>query len=150
MINENNLKNMRKIKYLVVHCTATPQDTRVKSLIDYWHKVLGWKNNGYHFVIEKNGNTSKITPLDKIANGVQGYNQNSIHLAYIGGIDSKGKAVDTRTIAQKKSLLYYLRDLKRKFPKAEILGHRDFAGVTKECPCFDAKVEYEDIFDIFG
>lgn len=141
---------MREIKYLVVHCTATNQDTKIQSLIDYWRKVLGWKNNGYHFIIDKNGNTSKITPIDKIANGVKGYNQYCIHISYIGGIDSKGKAVDNRTIAQKESLLYYLRDLKRKFPKAKILGHREFAGVKKECPCFNASEEYEEIFDIFG
>lgn len=141
---------MREIKYIVVHTTATNQDTKIQSLIDYWRKVLGWKNNGYHFVIDKNGNTSKITPIDKIANGVKGYNQYCIHISYIGGIDSKGKAVDNRTIAQKDSLLYYLRDLKRKFPKAKILGHREFAGVKKECPCFNASEEYAEIFDIFG
>ncbi len=141
---------MREIKYLVVHCTATNQDTKIQYLIDYWRKVLGWKNNGYHYVIDKNGNNSKITPIDKIANGVKGYNQYCIHISYIGGIDSKGKAVDNRTIAQKESLLYYLRDLKRKFPKAKILGHREFAGVKKECPCFNASEEYAEIFDIFG
>lgn len=141
---------MRKIEYLVVHCTATHQDTKIQSLIDYWHKVLGWKNNGYHIVIDKNGNTSKITPIDKIANGVRGYNQNSIHIAYIGGIDSKGKAIDNRTMKQKESLLYNLRNLQRQFPAAEIFGHRDFAGVKKECPCFDAKKEYSNIFDVFG
>lgn len=141
---------MREIKYLVVHCTATNQDTKIQSIIDYWRKVLGWKNNGYHFIIDKNGNTSKITPIDKIANGVKNHNANSIHISYIGGIDSKGKAVDNRTIAQKDSLLYYLRDLKRKFPKAKILGHREFAGVRKECPCFMASEEYAEIFDIFG
>lgn len=141
---------MREIIYLVVHCTATSQDTKIQSIIDYWRKVLGWKNNGYHFIIDKNGNTSIITPIDKIANGVKGYNQYCIHISYIGGIDSKGKAVDNRTIAQKESLLYYLRDLKRKFPKAKILGHREFAGVKKECPCFNASEEYAEIFDIFG
>lgn len=141
---------MREIKYIVVHCTATPQDTKVQSILDYWHKVLGWKNNGYHFLIDKNGNTSKLTPLDKIANGVKGYNQNSVHIAYIGGVDSKGKAVDNRTLKQKESLLYHLRNLQRQFPKAAILGHRDFPEVIKDCPCFDAKKEYENIFDIFG
>ena len=141
---------MREIKYIVIHCTATPQDTKIQSIISYWSKVLGWKNKGYHFIIDKNGNTSKITPIDKIANGVKNHNANSIHIAYIGGIDSKGKSIDNRTLKQKESLLYYLRDLKRKFPKAEILGHRDFPEVKKECPCFNAAKEYENIFDIFG
>ena len=141
---------MREIKYIVIHCTATPQDTKIQSIISYWRKVLAWKNNGYHFIIDKNGNTTKITPLDKIANGVKNHNANSIHIAYIGGIDSKGKSIDNRTLQQKESLLYYLRDLKRKFPKAEILGHRDFTEVKKDCPYFNAAEEYENIFDVFG
>lgn len=141
---------MRDIKFIVIHCTATPQDTKIQSIISYWRKVLGWKNNGYHFIIDKNGNTSKITPIDKIANGVKNQNANSIHIAYIGGIDNKGHSIDNRTLKQKESLLYYLRDLKRKFPKAEILGHRNFPEVKKDCPCFNAAKEYENIFDIFG
>ena len=31
------------------------------------------------------------------------------------------------------------------YPEAEILGHRDFPGVAKACPCFDAKKEYKNI-----
>ncbi len=141
---------MRKIEYLVVHCTATSQDTKIQSIIDYWRKVLGWKNNGYHFIIDKNGNISKITPIDKIANGIKNHNANSIHISYIGGIDSKGNPIDNRTLQQKYSLLYQLRLLKNQFPNAKILGHRDFAGVKKACPCFNAKEEYDNIFDIFG
>lgn len=141
---------MREIKYIVVHCTATHQDAKIQSIIDYWHKVLGWKNNGYHLIIDKNGNTSKITPIDKIANGVKGYNENSVHIAYIGGIDSKGKAIDNRTLKQKESLLFNLRNLQRQFPNAEILGHREFPEVKKDCPCFNASEEYAEIFDIFG
>lgn len=141
---------MRPIKYIVMHCTATNQDAKIDSIVRYWRKVLGWKNNGYHYIIDKNGNYTKITDLDKIANGVKGYNQYSIHISYIGGIDSKGNPIDNRTIAQKNTQLYLARDLKRKFPNAIIQGHRDFPNVKKACPCFNAKEEFSDIFDIFG
>lgn len=138
---------MREIKYIVMHCTATPQDTKIDSIIRYWKNVLKWKNNGYHYIIDKNGNYTKITELDKIANGVEGYNQNSIHISYIGGIDSKGNPSDNRTLAQKHTQLYLARELKNKFPKAVIQGHRDFPNVKKACPCFNAKEEFSDIFD---
>ena len=141
---------MTRHNYIVIHCTATPHNTKLQSIVNYWRNVLGWKNNGYHFIIDKNGNCSKITPIDKIANGVKNKNANSIHIAYIGGIDNTGHSVDNRTLKQKESLLYYLRDLKSKFPKAKILGHRDFPEVKKDCPCFNAAKEYENIFDIFG
>jgi hypothetical protein len=29
--------------------------------------------------------------------------------------------------------------MKEKYPKAEVLGHRDFPSVKKECPSFDVK-----------
>lgn len=141
---------MRQINYLVVHCTATPQNTKIESIQNYWKNVLKWKSNGYHFIIEANGKINNITPIESIANGVAGYNSNSIHISYIGGVDDNGKPIDNRTFAQKQSLIYQLQWLKRKFPKAKIQGHRDFPNVKKACPCFDAIPEYDDILDIFG
>jgi len=32
-----------------------------------------------------------------------------------------------------------VKELKEQFPKAIICGHRDFAGVKKDCPSFDVK-----------
>lgn len=137
---------MRTIKYIVIHCTATSQDAKVEGIINYWRKVLKWKNNGYHYMIDKNGNHTKITELNQIANGVKNYNKYSIHISYIGGIDSKGNAIDNRTIQQKDKLLYLCRELKRQFPNAIIKGHRDFPNVKKDCPCFNACEEYRDLF----
>ena len=53
------------------------------------------------------------------------------------------KAKDTRTPAQKAALLKLLKELKAKYPKASIHGHRDFAN--KACPSFDATKEYKNI-----
>ncbi len=30
-----------------------------------------------------------------------------------------------------------IRELKTRFPKARILGHRDLPGIRKACPCYD-------------
>ena len=30
-------------------------------------------------------------------------------------------------------------------PEAQILGHRDLPNVRKDCPCFDAKTEYQNL-----
>lgn len=141
---------MRDIKYLVVHCTATPQSTTIQQIENYWKNVLNWKNKGYHFIIEPNGKINNITPIEDIANGVKGHNLNAIHISYIGGIDRNNKPIDNRTYAQKQSLIYILRDLSRKFTNITILGHRDFKGVKKACPCFNAIPEYHDILDLFG
>ena len=72
-------------------------------------------------------------------NGVQGHNANSIHLSYIGGVDGANKPVDNRTAAQKETMERLVKELKAVYPDAEVLGHRDFAGVKKACPSFDVK-----------
>jgi hypothetical protein len=41
---------MRNIKYIAVHCTATPQTTSIDSIKNYWKTNLGWKMPGYHFI----------------------------------------------------------------------------------------------------
>lgn len=130
---------MRKIKYIVLHCTATPQDTKIVTIVKYWINTLGWKNPGYHFIIRADGSHEEMLSIDKVANGVQGYNSESIHISYIGGVDAKNKPVDNRTVYQKAKQVYLLKDLKQKFPEAEIKGHRDFPGVNKACPSFDVK-----------
>lgn len=130
----------RTIEYLVVHATATPQTATVQGILNYWKRELGWKNPGYHYLISPNGVVNHLHPESKVANGVRGYNQRSVHVSYIGG-----QHADDRTPAQKQSLYWLLWHLKSKYPKAEILGHRDFPMVTKACPSFDAKAEYAHI-----
>ena len=133
---------MREINYLVVHCTATQPDAKIESIQNYWRKNLGWKSPGYHYVIKADGEIVPLLSIDKVSNGVAGYNSQIINISYIGGIDKAGKPKDTRTEEQKYSILKLLKDLKKRFPSAKIQGHRDFPKVAKACPSFDAKKEY--------
>ena len=148
---------MRKIKYLVVHCTASPQATSVDSIKRYWKNVMKWDDPGYHVIVEPDGEAVVLAPIEAITNGVKGFNSKSIHISYIGGVDKNGKPVDNRTPEQKATLLRYLTKWKEIFPAAIILGHRDFSPDKngngrvdpweriKECPCFDAKIEYSSL-----
>ena len=136
---------MREIKYLAVHCTATPQTATVSSIQSYWRNVLKWKMPGYHFIIKPDGEVVKLLSVDEISNGVKGFNSVSINIAYIGGVDSQNNPIDNRTPAQKKALRDLLKLFKIAHPKAIIQGHRDFPGVKKACPSFDAKKEYEHL-----
>jgi N-acetylmuramoyl-L-alanine amidase len=134
----------RSIKYIVVHCTATAQSATVGAIQRYWRENLKWKSSGYHKIIEPNGTITTLATDDKICNGVAGYNSVSLHVSYIGGVDSKGKGLDNRTEAQKRALCEVIYGWKRTYPNAIIQGHRDFAGVKKECPSFDAINEYKN------
>jgi N-acetylmuramoyl-L-alanine amidase len=83
--------------------------------------------------------------ISLVSNGVKGFNSETINISYIGGVDEKNNPKDTRTDAQKATLLRLLKELKTKFPKTIIQGHRDFPNVKKACPSFDAKTEYKNL-----
>lgn len=141
---------MRTIKYIVVHCTATPQTATVSSIQNYWKNTLKWAMPGYHFMIKPDGEIVQLLEIEKISNGVKGFNSVSINVSYIGGCEPSGQSkqmipVDNRTPAQKASLMHLLKELKQKFPKAIIQGHRDFPNVKKACPSFNAKEEYKNL-----
>ena len=147
---------MRQIKYIFVHCTAGSQRQTIEDLKAEF-KAKGWKNPGYHYVVAPGGEIHSLLDVSEISNGVKGYNSVSINVAYIGGIDENGKPKDTRTDMQKRNLIVILSTLKKHFPDAIIMGHRDISpdknsnGIIdpweriKECPCFDAKEEYRNI-----
>ena len=143
---------MRDIRRIFVHCTAGNQKQTLKDLLNEF-KAKGWSVPGYHYVVFPDGKVEQLLREDKVSNGVQGYNSTSINVAYVGGIDNKGRATDNRTEEQKKALLQLLKDLKIKYPNAHIMGHRDIWGKDKskwkkQCPCFDAEKEYENLDDI--
>jgi N-acetylmuramoyl-L-alanine amidase len=136
---------MRQINYIVLHCTATPQTTTVESILRYWKENLKWKSPGYHHIILPDGTIKNLLPITEISNGVKGYNSVGLHISYIGGVTKAGVAIDNRTEAQKESQILLLKKYHSIFPKAKICGHRDFPGVTKECPSFDVAKWLEQI-----
>lgn len=134
---------MRTINHIVLHCTATPQNTTIESIQRFWKAPPphgnGWKDPGYHYIIKPDGTAVNLQPIERVSNGVKGHNHDSIHISYIGGVDARNRAVDNRTDAQKQTQIELIKKFKAMFPHADVLGHRDFPGVTKECPSFDVK-----------
>jgi N-acetylmuramoyl-L-alanine amidase len=135
----------RNIRWIVVHCTATPQSAKVSSIQNYWKNSLKWKSPGYHKIIEPDGNIVQLASDNEVCNGVAGYNSESLHVSYIGGVDTKGKGLDNRTPAQQQALWMVVKEWKNKYPGAVVQGHRDFKGVSKECPSFDARAWWETV-----
>lgn len=127
---------MRDIKYIAIHCTGANPKQTTKSILDYWKNNLKWKNVGYHYLISEDGIIEQLAIESQVTNGVAGFNANAIHVCYKGGVDSAGKPKDTRTDKQKESMIALLKQLKIRYPKAEIKGHRDFPNVKKACPSF--------------
>lgn len=135
---------MRSINRIIVHCSATPEGrNNTIADIDKWHRQRGFVQVGYHYVIHLDGSIHKGRSERVAGAHCVGYNKQSIGICYIGGLAKDGKtAKDTRTEEQKTALLHLIKELKRKYPRATVHGHREFAN--KACPSFDAKSEYSN------
>ena len=133
----------RPVLYIVVHCTASKVTTNftLKDLRHLHVDICHWSDIGYHFYITKDGKIHTCRPMSKIGAHVKGYNRCSIGVCYEGGLNARGRPADTRTPAQKESLIEVLSALKERFPKAKIVGHYEL-GANKACPCFCASKEY--------
>ncbi len=140
----------KSLKYLVLHCTATPEGREVKaSDIRAWHtdpapKGRGWKQVGYTDLFHLDGQVERLVGNNEdaqvdtweITNGASGYNSISRHVVYAGGLAADGKTPkDTRTPAQIRAMERYVKDFHSRFPGVKIIGHNQLAA--KACPSFD-------------
>lgn len=138
-----------KIKFLILHCTATPEGREVSAAdIRKWHMSpppagRGWSRVGYTDIIHLDGSLENLTPYDsdddieawELTNGATGQNSFSRHIVYAGGTDTSGKAKDTRTEAQLKTMATYCHFMVIRYPFIQIAGHNQFAA--KACPSFN-------------
>lgn len=149
----------RELKYLVLHCTATPEGREVSAAdIRHWHTDpvskggRGWKQVGYTDLVHLDGKVERLVDNNEdawvddweITNGAAGYNSVSRHVVYSGGLAKDGKtAKDTRTTAQRTALADYVKDFHKRFPKVRIIGHNEVAA--KACPSFDVQKWLKEI-----
>lgn len=152
---------MRLIRRIVLHSSSGWNNQTTKSIKDYWKNDLGWKSVGYHKLISNDGTIEDLAPLSTITNGVQGYNSDSVHICYKGGlkeITKDGKYIygDTRSPEQKDAFNQAINDVITELKKTQevddivICGHRDLSPDlnddgkiesrewVKVCPTFDA------------
>lgn len=137
---------MRKIKKIIVHCTATPGDVSIETVREWHVNERGWRDVGYHFLIRTDGTIEEGRPIEQSGAHTKGHNWDSIGVAYAGGTGKNGEWLDTRTDQQKDSLVDLLCQLKDTYG-GTIYGHRDFS--EKACPSFDARLEYDNISNRF-
>ncbi len=132
---------MRTIDKIILHCSATKEGQHFTvEDIDRWHKARGFAKIGYHHVIYLDGTVHKGRDESLIGAHCLGHNARSIGVCFIGGLNADGKPKDTRTPEQKAALIKLVAELKKRYPKATVHGHNEFAA--KACPCFDVKKEF--------
>jgi len=139
----------RELKYLVIHCTATPAGREVTEQdIKEWHmaeppKGRGWSKVGYSDLIHLDGTMTNLTPFNQdgrvdyweLTYGSSGINSVSRHIVYSGGTSKDGyNAKDTRTKEQTKTMDAYVLYMIRRHPDIQVAGHNQFK--KKSCPSF--------------
>ena len=150
------------MKRLVVHCSdTTAASGGGAARIDAMHKVRGFARSssrkglrhiGYHFVILRDGRVEKGRDEDETGAHAAGFNTGSLGICLMGGgLPPGSKVRDGFTPAQYGALRNLLEGLKRKYPAAVILGHRDLSPDKdgdgqvephewlKLCPTFDVR-----------
>ncbi len=145
---------MRRIDYLVLHCSATREGQELPpEALERAHRLRGFNGTGYHYYIRRDGTTVGTRPLKLVGAHVKGYNKYSIGICYEGGLDAQGHACDTRTAQQRTALRALVARLLRRFPQARVCGHRDLSADLngngrvephewlKQCPCFDVATQ---------
>lgn len=141
--NKNTNKNMlkkstRAIKEIILHCSATPEgkDYTVANIRD-WHLQRGFNDIGYHYVIYRDGSINLGRDVNIAGAHCTNHNSKSIGICYIGGLDSSGKnPKDTRTTAQKTSLVKLVKQLMNLYKLSSSNVHCHYEYANKACPSF--------------
>lgn len=146
----------RNINGIIIHCAATPNGKQFTVYdIDRWHDERGFARRGYwrmkfnqnlraigyHYVILVDGIVATGRHEDEVGAHAGGFNTRTIGVCLVG--------TDEFSDAQWASLAALVADLRKRYPDAKVLGHRDLSpdlngnGViepdewVKVCPGFD-------------
>lgn len=77
---------MRKINYIVVHCSATREGcTLTSEALEAEHRRRGFRTTGYHYYIRRDGTVLGTRSLELPGAHCRGHNKYSIGICYEGG-----------------------------------------------------------------
>jgi len=136
------MANRSSTELIVIHCTATRPSMNIgRTEVDAWHRHRGFFGVGYHYIIRRDGELETGRPEEVAGAHARGFNHNSVSIALVGGVteDDVKVAENNFTPEQFTALAQIVKGMQHKYPAAQVLGHRDLEGVTKECPAFDVK-----------
>lgn len=137
---------MRNISFIVVHCSSSDNpDQDSLEAITYLHTANrktkikwgkydttgnGWSDNGYHYVITKDGTVHPARPIERPGAHCKGFNQSSIGICLTGEKDF--------TEEQFQALREVVKELISNFglSRIDIVPHNSL-NKKKTCPNFD-------------
>lgn len=135
---------MRDIDEIIVHCTATKPSMNIGvKEVDKWHRQRGWNGCGYHAVIRRDGTVEYGRDYETQGAHVRGHNENTIGIAYAGGIGENLEPEDNMTDEQEFSMLCLIEELRFQFGDLRVTGHNDYS--YKACPSFKVETKFPGI-----
>lgn len=123
------------INKISIHCTDSPDSSSYgMAEIELDHMARNFtpssdgKYCGYHYVILRDGTICIGRPEQDVPCAVRGHNTGSIAVCWVGR--------ESMTISQKQSFYTIVCHLVSKYGlnESDVMGHREFPGVTKTCP----------------
>ena len=135
---------MDKPTSIIIHCSYTKSDQDISAdTIREWHFARGWSDIGYHWVIRRDGTIEAGRPENRTGAHTQGHN-NSIGVCLVGGMSDDREPLFNFNHKQLAAMAILIADIKlRHGDDLPVVGHRDFEGVKKACPCFDVRAWLE-------
>lgn len=130
---------MRYIDEIILHCTDTPYETTVESIRKY-HISQGWKDIGYHYLIDYKGVLHNGRRVSFPGAHCKGHNAHSIGIAYIGK-----EATDEQVYAMMRLCAELIGQFKT---ITKITRHCDY-NKYKTCPNLTEQ-QYEKIKSTLG
>lgn len=135
---------MRPLSEIIIHATATQpkwmegRTTREKvAEVRRWHmQDRGWKDIGYHYLIDRDGTLALGRPVDQVGAHTMDHNTGTIGVSLFGGFGSAAtdEFSDNFTTGQDKALRALIKDLSAMYKITKVSGHNEYAA--KACPGF--------------
>lgn len=118
-------------QYIIVHHTGA-EEKNTAQIRDY-HRRLGWRDIGYHFVIEKDGllvpgRVQSERGAHCVADGMNG---KALGVALIGNFEQRPPHPE-QLVALQELLPRLMRE--HRIPVSRVLGHREVKGAATLCP----------------
>lgn len=111
---------------IIIHHAGSAGDISAQE-IHRQHLAKGWRGIGYHYVVRYDGTVESGRPENTIGAHAEGHNFDSIGICLAGNIDKQPPIP-----AQMLSLARLVLDILKRYPRLQVIRHRDVNATA--CP----------------
>ncbi len=132
---------------IILHCADTHPDwmagrplSEKVAEIRRWHvQERGWRDIGYHWVIDRDGAVAPGRPETEIGAHVEGHNRGTIGICLLGGYGAKADDLFEKNYskAQANAVVRVIAEVTARAAVQCVTGHNDYA--PKACPGFKVR-----------